>query len=281
MMKRLFVSMPDLQKTRAVALLLAGGFLSGGACLADEQSQSETGTFYKVVHDQKYIVGAVDSRLTRTSDSATSDACKLVVLGDHAFFLAQGIVKQTDVDGHNSFDAYALAKQSYDSSIASDVATKAAAQKFVTAANDAFAKDYQGGPDRIYVVGIFAESLPDGSLNLDFATVYSKKGALERAVAGAAPPEGTEAAAYQPAGFSGIAKEAKERATERSKALYERLSEKLSHSTNADQDALAADETVQAVEEWGDNKSVGGDIATVILEVGKPVRWYTKPSGCN
>jgi hypothetical protein len=277
----IFPPRKDRVKAAAAALLLTGFLLSNDTCLADASDQSETGTFYKVVHDQKYIVGAVDSRLTRTSDTGTTDACKLMILGDHAFFLAQGVVKQTDVDGRGTFDAYALAKEAYNSSVASDVATKVAAEKFVTAANDAFAKRYEGGPDRIYVVGIFAESLPDGSLNLDFATVYSKKGALERAVAGAAPPEGSEAAAYQPAGFSGIAKEAKERTTERSKALYERLSQKLSHSTNVDQDAFSADETVQAVEEWGNNKSVGGDIATVILEAGKPVRWYSKPSDCN
>jgi hypothetical protein len=277
MTKRVLLSSINRLKAAGVALLL----LAANTCWADAPNQSETGTFYKVIHDQKYIVGAIDSRITRTSDTGTSDTCKLAILGDHAFFLAQGIVKQTGVDGRGSFDAYALAKQAYDSSTASDVATKAAAEKFVTAANDAFAKDYQAGPDRIYVVGIFAESLPDGSLNLDFATVYSKKGALERAVAGAAPPEGSEASAYQPAGFSGISKEAKEQTTERSKALYQRLSQKLSHSTNVDQDALAADETVQAVEEWGNNKSVGGDIATVILEAGKPLRWYTKPSDCN
>jgi hypothetical protein len=264
----------------SVAFLFTGLVLSN-TCLADASNQSETGTFYKVVHEQKYIVGAVDSRLTHTGDSAASDTCKVEILGDHAFFLAQGIVKQTDADGHASFDAYAVAKRAYDSSAASDITTRAAAAKFAATANEAFARDYQGGPDRIYVVGIFAESLPDGSLNLDFATVYSKKGALERLVAGAAPPEGKEASAYQPAGFSEIAKEAKERTSERSKALYDRLSEKLSHATNVDQDALAADDTVQAVEDWGNNKTVGGDVATVILESGKPVRWYTKPSNCN
>jgi hypothetical protein len=268
-------------KVSTAALFLSAFLLSDNACLAEGPNQYETGTFYRVVHDQKYIVGAIDSRLTGGADTGTSDTCKLIALGDHAFFLAEGVVKQTGVDGQGPFDAYAVAKQSYLSSAASDVATKTAAEKFVTVANDAFAKNYQGGPDRIYVVGIFAESLPDGSLNLDFASVYSKKGALGRVVAGAAPPDGAEAASYQPPGFSEITKEANERTTERSKTLYDRLSERLSRSTSADQGALAADDAVQAVEDWSNNKSIGGDVATVILEAGKPLRWYTKPSSCD
>jgi hypothetical protein len=276
------ISLPQNKQVRLASFaVLFTSLLMSNACLASATNESETGTFYKVVHDQKYIVAAIDSRLTHSPASETSDGCKLQVLGDHAIFMAQGVLKQTDANGHDTFDAYALAKQAYNSSAASDITTRAAAEKFAIAANEAFAQSYHGGPDRIYVVGIFAESLPDGSLNLDFATVYSKKGALERVVAGAAPAEGAEAAAYQPAGFSEIAKEAKERTSERSKTLYDRLSEKLSHATKADQDALAADDTVQAVEDWANNKAVGGDVATVILESGKPIRWYTKPTNCN
>jgi hypothetical protein len=44
------------------------------------------------------------------------------MLSDHAFFLAQGIIRQNDDAGSETFDADTLARQTYNSSGASDSA---------------------------------------------------------------------------------------------------------------------------------------------------------------
>jgi hypothetical protein len=44
--------------------------------------------------------------------------------------------------------------------------------------------------------------------------------------------------------------------------------------------AMVAEMHVKAVIEWSDDKEVGGEIASVILERGKKWRWFNRPDFC-
>jgi hypothetical protein len=50
----------------SIGSLAACLVLSNRPSLGDAFIQGETGAFYKVVRDQKYIIGSIDSRVART-----------------------------------------------------------------------------------------------------------------------------------------------------------------------------------------------------------------------
>jgi hypothetical protein len=274
------------------ATLLFCFALSARAAFAQDVAH---GTFYLFGISSDFVVVAIDSR--KTTKTAAKDlindrSCKIKPLSPTAFFFSAGL---------ESGVAMATGKILYETrDIAKDVFAGAGGTRDFTNLAETWASRMETTVRKLppspsvmkammakgYFVGargFFVGTLADGDIGIGAGTLtYHAEGKVHFS---------HSAEAITPTATPRVAQSADQRAldveSEFANGGQTDRAKKIIHDNGwaligvgADAQARRFENIVAAVRDWSGNPAIGGDIAVIILERGKTVRWFHRPDYC-
>jgi hypothetical protein len=230
------------------------------------------GTYFVFRKADQTIIVAIDSRISRT-ERPKDDYCKIVVLGPRMFAFASGVdaIGSNDniiVDIRDVFrrvpiepDLVSIAKNVV-LAFAGDIKQQ---KKSITGARSKEVTD-------VFIAGEVAQTLPDiahGHLDIGPEITPSAE-----AIADLSQPQHIS-------GHLDLYEEFFNLATERARTLNEQILGRLGNTSQVDRQAALLTGIVQGIINWGNDPKIGGEVATIILEHGSDLRWYSRPSFCR
>jgi hypothetical protein len=253
------------------------------------------GTFYLFGISRDFAVVAIDSRdmiKTTARDRFNDRTCKIRPLSPTAFFFSVGIETAIrEATGKTVFEARDIAKDAFAgagsagdfTNLAETWASRMERTLRKLPLSPSIMKDMAAKGYFVGARGFFIGTAPDGDIVIGTGTItYRPEGKVHfvhaaEAVTPTATPRVAQSA-NQPA--LDVEKEfVNGGQTDRAKKIIQDNAwAKI--GDGADGQAQRFENIVAAVRDWSGNPAIGGDIAVIILERGKTVRWFHRPDYC-
>ena len=236
--------------------------LSGTA--ADAMNEISHGTYFIYSKTDRHIIASIDSRVVVSPTNFRDDFCKLIVLNSNLFSLAAGITGLA-TNGRADFDIYDIIRA--ESSRAPTEVAKNVITKFLGRISS---------PPSDLRTGDFT----DVFLFDDLESLRVTIGHLDWGPSKVDMTVGTPAPFNRTSGHEELFDEFFNLRTDRAKDMHQKIQGRFGATTDAERLAAIFTGVVQAVVTFGNDPKVGGEAQTIILEKGKPLRWYARPGHC-
>ena len=270
---------------RSAKLLLLAALISRPAFAHDFSH----GTFFIFALSTDYAVVAIDSRSTIISKNGQTrfndGVCKIRPLAPNAFFFSTGLDRLFyEMTEREFFDARDTASDAY-ANAARPPDFEALTDKWATWMETSF-RHAKLSPEALkdqMTKGFFVGTKDSGELTADAATIgYHADNAAQFSHTPQSFTPTAQQHIEQPVDKPLIDIEsefANGGQTDRAKKVMQDTGWATARS-GLDATALRLSTLVTAVRDWSGNDKIGGDIATIILERGKPWRWFHRPYFC-
>jgi hypothetical protein len=247
------------------------------------------GTFFIFELSTDYAVVAIDSRSTITAKNGQTrfndGVCKIRPLAPNAFFFSTGLDRVFyEMTEREFFDARDTASDAYANAVRPlNFATLT--DRWATWMETSFrhAKLRPEALKDLMTKGFFIGTKDNGELTADAATIgYHADNAAQFSHTPQSFTPTVQAHIEQPVDkpLTDIESEfANDGQTDRAKKLMQDTGWATARN-EPDATASRLRTLVTAVRDWSGNDKIGGDIATIILERGKPWRWFHRPDFC-
>jgi len=243
-----------------------------------------SGTFFVVVVSNDFLVVAIDSRTHDPTDPSAPPndrTCKITPLSNNVIFFYKGLGGARDDNG-KAFSGESIARDIYiPTHSLNDLASRwgnkmADTYREIFAVNQDFVRH---APNGTIVNGYFGGTDLDGTIALaDAKIIYSPSDGFRVELGRRNPPTNN---ALIHAYFDEIFSEFRNGGnTARARAAMAEIEAQAIGKSSAERMAITASAYVKAVRDWGNDATVGGDIASVIIERGQKWRWYRRPDFC-
>lgn len=248
------------------------------------------GTYFALYADDKsqYVTVAIDSRLTIVNDplgvpSYKDDNCKISILGDRAIFFVAGLLS-SDLNTGHEFDAQKIAQAQYNEQIDhADIYRIATGWASTMAQNIArlsplYINELRNRHDGEISQGFF--------IDIENDRVRAVKAIIQMQGPIIAPSFSPVVTLVEPnslilSGHTEVLAEFSENhASERAKTAIAEFNNRIIGRSAPEIWASKIEMYVKSVRDWSTNAGVGGDVATMVLEMGKKWRWFHRPSYC-
>jgi hypothetical protein len=271
-----------------IAFYLIFYFNAPAAC-ATIQAQSgyfSGGTFIYFRKTDDYIVASVDSRVESVSNDLKPigpyhDECKIAVLDEHTIFFSQGAAALILHEQGTRISADDIAREVFTQSQSAAFPVNEAANRFTQRIIDIYGMYYPMSVSiegHALLYGIFAASSVD-DLQAAQANIFVQN---QRVVGNFLFSRGPSSPMFLKTHVAqDIFDEFDAGNTTRARQLYSEYAERFGNLTLADRNALKATVMVRAMINWSNDPAIGGDVSTVILEKGRPIRWYARADSCS
>jgi hypothetical protein len=273
----------------AIAIAIFGALIGGRGAA---QPYASTGTAYTVLYSADYVAVAIDTRGTYagTRRGHSDEECKLRPISDRLLFFSAGL--GTASAGGYTFDVGEIARGVYDKA-GGNLPISQLGQEWANATSRRLREVLPHAPDLyrglrgrpVVIDAYFAGNDRDGSLVLlrgDIALAAQSSAAapsLTVALSRPTVPQG----AYENVisdGNRAILREILRGSSARGQALKSQLRSVGEGKTRAERAVEWVTAVTKALIYWSGDQRVGGDVASALVERGKPWRWYRRPAFC-
>lgn len=251
---------------QAIRFLVYFAIAGTAESVSGEQSLTSSGTAYVLLREPTFITLAVDSR--RASDTGRIDdgTCKIVVLNDRLIFFNVGLARYM-----GRFVTDDVAVESYARAPKSGNVIGAVANIFQDKIIEMLPKNgFRPPVGEELIRGIFIGSEGDGGLQAAYAIIQSTGTPSKLPVRLA-----TEELDYYPERAT-LRAEVLSNQTDRIRSARDNIIARFGGGTVPNEGAAVATTLVQAIINWGSARTVGGQVATVVFEPRRDLRWYTR-----
>jgi hypothetical protein len=241
------------------------------------------GTYFVAAYTPDYAVVAIDSRQLSGAD-INDRYCKIRILSKSAFFFARGATSAVE-NNVSIFDARDVARSVFlqfgnGTTLAEIAKVWAARVKHIYQARpDEFGRSAIGG---IMTDGFFVGIGANGDVVIEGQRIDYRALDAPKFINAAEPkPNRLEDPPNLPiyaAGYFELMNEFRNGGkTERARRIIAQFG-----ASQGGPDAVAARYSayVTAVRDWANDRAIGGETATIILEKGSGVRWFHRPDFC-
>jgi hypothetical protein len=265
--------------------------------LRSENIGSSRGTVVVADFAHDHVIIAADSRTTTWSHGVKIGVddtnCKIAILSDDMLFFQLGIGKTVDRNGTVIADPEKIALQSYQSAalFPERPKIKDVAEKWASSMDSVYRHDYSLTGDYLFAntdfnqlgIGGFAGIEPESSSLRVHLAMNSYIKTAEGGVAfvhkvGTLIPN--EQGSLHSFGFEKYAVEFSQRQSVRAKAAWKEIANTPQPVGAIEQRALLPQKATEAIIDWSRSPVIGGPIAVIVLEPGKPIRWFA-PGACH
>jgi len=241
------------------------------------------GTYFVVYVGDDFVVATIDSRETIVNSGLTSykdGFCKILVLSDHAIFLAGGVYQRSN--SNFTFDAYDIARAQYNEQTSPIDLYRlgvgwgsAMAQNIRTIYPD-FTTEINNRPDGEVTQGYFISS-ENNNLSTVKALVQ-KQGQLPIfiPIVTYLNPNSLTLSGHREI----LAEFVEDHISRRAGDAIADFNNRIVGLSAPEIWAIKIEMYAKAVTNWSGDSGIGGAIATVILERGQKIRWFHHPSFC-
>lgn len=229
------------------------------------------GTYFFVYVNDDFAAAAIDSR-ENIGDEHRDNICKITLLDDYTIFLCQGIARG------EGFSAGDIARGEFAQQLkpldlyklASDWANEMTKQIKILYERD---RDIVEDMKPNAAGGVFLGYTEVGNVSAVQVQIEVSNSVNVTTFITALPPDSCP----RTGGHDPIVEEVLAGDTNRARKLRASINLTGNPATNW---AIKAQTCVKAVIDWGDDRNVGGEVATLILERGQKWRWFHRPDFC-
>jgi hypothetical protein len=250
------------------------------------------GTIFYFIHTTDYQIVAIDRRNTRVERGITSHddrVCKILPLDDRTIFFNYGFKNWISPAGEVMFDSYELAKARFANG--KDIAD--IVRQWSVKHKENLELWYISDPtaelairelrEKNPTVPFFQKAYFSSSTNAD-VSLYGVSFVANNSFTAPHfndPVIETVGTAGRVTGHPDLINEIRNNQSERARRLSARIEvASKDRLTEVEKSATSIQLKTEAIIGWANDPRIGGEVAVVILEKGKKLRWFRRPSFC-